>query len=547
MNKASEWSSYLIIGIVALCSCSTGTTESTDTMTLDSYRKGRSVVERAIEALGGASAIEEAGGLSLEAKGTFDLGTRYQGKKPGESEPVPLTEWLVFDPNVNRVGYEIKSKVNSDAEEWIRFVFQNEDEMLFVHLQGRFTFLNRSEDIVDNRRRHERIVPHLLLQAALKRPANLRYLGREKVSGKELHIVSFPVESGDVISMFFAVDSGLLTGFEYLVELPYFGDTLMRWTYGNYRDVNGLGPYPEGYKISAASQLLKEVTYTTIKAGPAGDSRLFKIPEGIDPPKPPPEKSSTTEKPSTPKWPQVKEVAPGVYVVQNLRSGFHMLFVEFEDFLLAVDAPTGWLELHMVPAKNFADGETTNSLSEKFIELMKETVPGKPVKYVALTHHHSDHAGGIRPFVAEGATILTTEVARQALEQAVNRSYTLYPDRLGQQPETPKFVLVKDRHIIKDDANEVHLIEVGPNPHADGMLVVYLPKHNILYESDLFEPISMRLFPLPARVPTMRWFIDWLDTQGLKPSQHLAVHGSGIVTDEQVEKIMSMKDTDGQN
>ena len=33
-------------------------------------------------------------------------------------------------------------------------------------------------------------------------------------------------------------------------------------------------------------------------------------------------------------------------------------------------------------------------------------LPGKPIKYLMLTHHHWDHANGARTFVAEGATII---------------------------------------------------------------------------------------------------------------------------------------------
>ena len=43
---------------------------------------------------------------------------------------------------------------------------------------------------------------------------------------------------------------------------------------------------------------------------------------------------------------------------------------------------------------------------------------GKPIKYVVLTHHHSDHAGGFREYVAEVATIVTTAGTKSAFERA---------------------------------------------------------------------------------------------------------------------------------
>ena len=38
--------------------------------------------------------------------------------------------------------------------------------------------------------------------------------------------------------------------------------------------------------------------------------------------------------------------------------------------------------------------------------LRDQSRPGKPVRYLVLTHHHMDHSGGLRTYVAEGATII---------------------------------------------------------------------------------------------------------------------------------------------
>jgi hypothetical protein len=37
-----------------------------------------------------------------------------------------------------------------------------------------------------------------------------------------------------------------------------------------------------------------------------------------------------------------------------------------------------------------------------------------------------------------------------------------------------------------DDRHSVELYDIGPSPHADEMIVVYLPQHKILFQSDLF-------------------------------------------------------------
>ena len=45
-------------------------------------------------------------------------------------------------------------------------------------------------------------------------------------------------------------------------------------------------------------------------------------------------------------------------------------------------------------------------------------VTDKPIKYLINTHAHFDHAGGVRYFVAEGATVITQEMNKSFYEQA---------------------------------------------------------------------------------------------------------------------------------
>ena len=44
-------------------------------------------------------------------------------------------------------------------------------------------------------------------------------------------------------------------------------------------------------------------------------------------------------------------------------------------------------------------------------------MPSKPIKYLVLSHHHSDHVGGFRDYAAEGAIIVTTAANKNFLEK----------------------------------------------------------------------------------------------------------------------------------
>jgi glyoxylase-like metal-dependent hydrolase (beta-lactamase superfamily II) len=62
---------------------------------------------------------------------------------------------------------------------------------------------------------------------------------------------------------------------------------------------------------------------------------------------------------------------------------------------------------------------------------VKKTFPNKPIRYVVNTHNHFDHLGGVRGYVAEGATVITDDRNRNFYQRVVlaPQPRTLQPDR----------------------------------------------------------------------------------------------------------------------
>jgi glyoxylase-like metal-dependent hydrolase (beta-lactamase superfamily II) len=228
-----------------------------------------------------------------------------------------------------------------------------------------------------------------------------------------------------------------------------------------------------------------------------------------------------------------------VYRVQGLRGGFHVLFVEFEDFVVACEAPTSWLELDEMPASDVVPGATSASLSATYLSLIRETIPDKPVRYVVLTHGHGDHAGGVREFVAAGATVLAGAAVRPLVERAVAEAHTIHPDALALAPRPLRFEAVTSPRTITDGTQRLELLPVEPNPHAEGLLAVHLPDLNALYVADVFQPFNLQRGPPPAERPLMRVFVDWLDRTGLAPDMVFTAHGGGVATAEHLAAVRS--------
>ena len=164
---------------------------------------------------------------------------------------------------------------------------------------------------------------------------------------------------------------------------------------------------------------------------------------------------------------KVDRLADGVYVIQNVAGqNQNTLAVGFADYVAAIEAPGS------------SDG------ADAVIKRIHELFPGKPIRYVAMTHHHGAHIGGMRSFIAEGATVVTTAANRPVIEAM---AATKQNDRLGSAPRKPEFLLLENgRRVLEDGGRRVELIDIGPNPHAKEMVIAWLPAEKIVFQGDLF-------------------------------------------------------------
>ena len=135
------------------------------------------------------------------------------------------------------------------------------------------------------------------------------------------------------------------------------------------------------------------------------------------------------------------ELAPNVQHVQGGTA--NNLIVAMKDFLIVFDAPYGELQ------------------SRWTIDAAKAKYPGKPIKYLVLTHHHMDHTGGMRTYVAEGATIIVPSQAKEYFEKVVSAPHTVVPDELQKNPRTPVIYGVFENMTIKDDTADIRLYNLS--------------------------------------------------------------------------------------
>jgi glyoxylase-like metal-dependent hydrolase (beta-lactamase superfamily II) len=505
-------------------------------MALTSYQRARVAVARGLETIGGAAAIERAQGVALDGEGELDLGTLLQGRRPSEGDPHPILERIAIVPKAHRLVHEERAPINPDALNWQRTDYRP-DGTYRIDMEARRASWTRPA----SRRSVERLIPQLLLAEILADPASLRHLGGVTVGGEPREAIGWHVPERGQMTLFLDPRTHLLREIETIADLPVRGDSTIRWRFLEYTPVSGLGPFPTGYTIHVNGERLREIRWTRRTPSPAGG--ILDAPPGIELPpptpfEPPPASGSGAgSAPTSASRPEydIRDLAPGVYLVANVRTGFHMLFVEFADYVAAVDAPSGWWELQELPARNWAQSASP-ALGERYVAAIRSRVGDKPIRYVVLTHHHSDHAGGVRAFVEQGATVVAADLTRPVVERTLAGSLTL-AGRAGDAVPALRFEPVEGARTIRNGEMEMRIIDVGSNPHSEGMLAVWLPGPKILYVSDLFDPWSTRGSPAPDRLPVMRWFVQWLDRSGLEPERIYAIHGSALVRPENLEEI----------
>jgi glyoxylase-like metal-dependent hydrolase (beta-lactamase superfamily II) len=138
--------------------------------------------------------------------------------------------------------------------------------------------------------------------------------------------------------------------------------------------------------------------------------------------------------------------------------------------------------------------------AEAIIDYVERTHPGKPIRYVTASHHHVDHAGGMRPFVALGARPVVHEAAVPFLERVfADRSSRLIRDRLDRSDATADILAVPATGTITlpDPVRPVTLL-AEPTDHATTTILVHVPREGVLFvNGDTYTPA------LPPEAPAL--------------------------------------------
>ena len=263
------------------------------------------------------------------------------------------------------------------------------------------------------------------------------------------------------------------------------GDVSVEVLYEDWREFDGVF-FPTRVRMAVAGFPALEATRTRVEVNPPWAEALFAAPEGI----------SYRHNPSSSErglrlsqwmqsWIQVgfakniyrpevtaREIAPGVHFVTVTSDAVNSLVVEQRGGVVVIEAGP------------------QDYRSEAIIEWIGREFPDKPITHLVQSHHHVDHAGGIRPYAAVGAEIVIHERAEDYYAAMFARpaSVTL-PDKFDRQSEPAKLsaVAAGGKLRIDDPRNPVVVYPVR-TIHCQDMVTAYLEKTGMVFNGDLRSP-----------------------------------------------------------
>jgi glyoxylase-like metal-dependent hydrolase (beta-lactamase superfamily II) len=331
-----------------------------------------------------------------------------------------------------------------------------------------------------------------------------------------------PAVSFDGFTVAFDPASGLPSRIRTLDYDNVWGDVTYDLVLSDWREFGGV-KIANNRKTELNGKLLSETNFTDVRINPTVDAARFEVPAEL---------RADAAKPATRNVPyqwvirrqfigtyldsdnvsydargsqglRLQEVAPGVFQTQG--GSHNSLVVEMSDHLIVFDAPV------------------TDGQSLWLVGQTRAQFPGKPIRWLVLTHHHMDHTGGLRGILAEGGTLVVGQGAgphfRRVLAAPMTRNFDLPARSFHMTP----ILEVPESHVMSDSAGRQVMVYLMDNPHAKGMLMGWIPHAKLGYVTDIWTPGP----PLPAKPnPGLVSVVNTVKRAGLQPERFAGGHGS---------------------
>ncbi len=322
--------------------------------------------------------------------------------------------------------------------------------------------------------------------------------GQRSEGGKTLNTLSFTAP-GQLKATLVLDEQGLVTRVESVMPHPVMGDTAAVAEFLDYGPTAAVGGlFPQRIRQTQGGFPVLDLKVTSVTTGPVD----INVPDNV---------KAYAENVA------VQPAAPGVWF---LAGGSHnSVAIELSDQIVVVETPlTDGRALAVMAAAN-------------------KLVAGKKVKTVINSHHHFDHAGGLRAAVGEGAQLITSSMAKPYFERIFANANSVVPDHLAKSGRKASIVPAGEKTVLRDSLRNVEIHEMTGSVHAQGFMMVWLPAEKILIQADAYSPGAPNT-PPPA-VPNANHvnLVAKVERLGLQPERILPLHSRMVPYSELLAQV----------
>lgn len=334
--------------------------------------------------------------------------------------------------------------------------------------------------------------PERYLLTALDNPGGLSVLSPRAFRGETMNGVRYAI-AADTMNLWFDRPTGLLVVSELVTDDGVLGDRRTLTWYTRWQDASGV-LLPRQVDTEVNGRILSHNIVGTLNINQPLDESQFVIPDSLA--------SRAQRGPATPPVMTVTlaELAPGVWRAEG--GTHHSLVLEQGTGLLVVEGPQSALRSNAV------------------LDTLRSRFPGKRVTAVVATHHHWDHSGGLRAYMARGIPVIA-DPRNQAFVRGVGAARkTVAPDAIARGTAAPAPRSSGDSLALGTGASRVILYPIASD-HVEGILVAWVPAAGIVFTADILSPAQNQPLPRPGSLE----LVTFARNRGITPSKYAGAHG----------------------